>query len=83
VNAFRRSFELTLIMIVVWLSMLLVFIIIDRVVVPISIPKPNYVFRLLEAVIKLAAAGAIALAWLGMWSYLVKIYRRKAKPSGE
>jgi len=82
-NALRRSFELALIMVVVWLTMLLVFVVVDKVVVPISIPKPNYVFVFLEAVVKLVAASVIALVWLGFWSFLVKIYREKTKPSGE
>ena len=76
-RAFERIRELMGIMILGWITLLLAFIAIDRIIIPISIPKPNYLFAVLEGLIKLIGAGIIALLWLLFWKTLVKYYKIK------
>lgn len=76
-NGFERSKELIGIMILGWITMLIALIAIDRIIVPITIPKPNYLFAVLEGIIKLLGAGIIALIWLFTWKTLVKYYKLK------
>lgn len=76
-NRFERSRELIGIMILGWITMLIALIAIDRIIVPITIPKPNYLFAVLEGIIKLLGAGIITLIWLFTWKTLVKYYKLK------
>jgi len=82
VRVIERSCELIGIMILGWITMLLAFIAIDRIIVPITIPKPNYLFAVLEGLIKLIGAGIIALIWLLFWRSLVKYYKVKVLGKG-
>lgn len=75
-KAWERSRELIGIMIIGWITLLIVLIVIDKVIVPISIPKPNYLYVFIEGLIKLIGAALIALIWLAFWKALVNQYKR-------
>jgi len=79
VNVFRRSFELIVIMVVAWITMLLVLIFVDQFIVPITFSRSNYFLILVEAIVKLFLAGIIALIWLGFWSFMVEYYKKYAR----
>ena len=73
----ERIKELAIIMITEWINMIIMLILIDRQVVPITLPGIGYMKILLEAVVKILLSGAIALGWLYLWRSLVKIYIKK------
>lgn len=76
-RALRRSRELMVIMLLGWITMLLTLIAIDRIIIPISLPKPNYLFAVLEGLIKLVGASMIALLWLLLWRMMIERYKVK------
>ena len=65
------------IMLAVWALMLLLFIVIEKLIVPIPPPmKPGG--ALLAGLLKAVAAFTLAGLWLYAWHGLVKAYRRRA-----
>ncbi|GEM_PF-1174472 len=75
-RAWKRSFELIVIMVIAWVTMLIAIIAADQLIVPIRFPRTGYFMVLIEAIVKLLLAGLIALAWLLLWIYMVEWYKK-------
>ncbi|MCD6155048.1 MAG: hypothetical protein J7J22_04710 [Candidatus Verstraetearchaeota archaeon] len=76
-RVFERVKELALIMIIAWISMIIMLIIIDRFIVPITLMKKGYMMLLFESLLKITLSSIIATGWLYLWRNLVKRYIKK------
>ncbi|RLE56386.1 MAG: hypothetical protein DRJ30_02285 [Candidatus Methanomethylicota archaeon] len=76
-RVFERVKELALIMIIAWISMIIMLIIIDRFIVPITLMKKGYMMLLFESLLKITLSSIIAVGWLYLWRNLVKRYIKK------
>ncbi|HDO20711.1 MAG: hypothetical protein NDF56_06985 [archaeon GB-1845-036] len=76
-RVFERVKELALIMIIAWISMIIMLIIIDRFIVPITLMKKGYMMLLFESLLKITLSSIIAAGWLYLWRNLVKRYIKK------
>jgi len=74
----RRLLPLAGIMVLVWGLMLLLFIAIEKLIVPIPTLPEGLGGPLATGVVKALLALALALLWLYAWHGLTKLYRRRA-----
>lgn len=78
----RRALPVAGMMVLVWGLMLLLFIAIEKLVVPIPTLPESLGGPLATGVVKALLSFSLALLWLYVWHSLVKLYRRRAlKPS--
>lgn len=73
----KRGLAIAAIMLLVWGLMILLFVAIEKLVVP-SKPPLLPSAPVASAIIKLLASGLLASAWLYLWNLLIKLYSRKA-----
>ncbi|MCX8205383.1 MAG: hypothetical protein N3H31_07030 [Candidatus Nezhaarchaeota archaeon] len=73
-----RTAALAGIIVFAWLTMLLLFVAIERLIVPLP-PLPAHLGGgLATSVLKPLTSLALAIAWLYAWRRLVKLYRKRA-----
>ncbi|MEM1549598.1 MAG: hypothetical protein QXO74_05180 [Candidatus Methanomethylicia archaeon] len=75
----HRIWELTLIMVVVWIIMILMIVFIDKIIVPITISISSPYATLIDSIFKLMVSGLMAAIWLWIWVVLVQKYIGKNK----
>jgi len=75
----HRIWELASIMIVVWIMMMAMIVVIDKVVVPMKIPVSGWAAAIIDATFKLIISGVIAGFWLWLWIMLVQKYVERNK----
>jgi len=80
----RKNVGLIGILVFVWLSMLLGFVIIFNVIIPLTdrIPIPGSPGNLIKGIIKVGTSGALAVSWLQIWkkieyNYFWRTIKRK------
>lgn len=76
-NSIKRAYELILIMIIAWTTIIIFLFIADRYIVPIKLPGYGYMKALLESILKLTLSGALAMVWLQLWIQLIKRYVKR------
>ncbi|MEM4700498.1 MAG: hypothetical protein QXT74_06125 [Candidatus Nezhaarchaeales archaeon] len=74
----RRVAPLAGIMAFAWLTMLLLFIAIERLIVPLPPLPPHLGGASASGALKALASFSLAAAWLYAWRRLVLAYRRRA-----
>ena len=73
-----RIVPLALIMVMIWVAMLLLFIVIQRLIAPIPALPPYLGGAFATGLIKAVLSFSLALAWLYLWHTLVQVYRRRS-----
>ena len=72
----RKNVGLIGILVFVWLSMLLGFIIIFNIIIPLTdgIPIHGSIGNLIKGIIKVGTSGTLAVSWLQIWKKIAYNY---------
>jgi hypothetical protein len=70
----RRLFPLAAIELFVWIALLLSAFLISRVAFAINVGNQTFASRVATETLRVLASGAVAVAWLVIWRWIVDAY---------